>query len=68
VPEVLLSGNHEAIRRFRLRQQVRLTLLRRPDLIAAHWETYPPEVVECIRQVAQELGLTVGLGKGENSA
>jgi len=68
VPDLLLSGNHEAIRQFRLRQQVRLTLLRRPDLIAAHWETYPPEVVECIRQVAQELGLTVGLGKKENSA
>lgn len=33
VPEVLLSGHHEMIRRFRLREALRRTLLRRPDLL-----------------------------------
>lgn len=32
-PEVLLSGNHEAIRKWRLREAIRLTMERRPDLI-----------------------------------
>jgi tRNA (guanine37-N1)-methyltransferase len=33
VPEVLLSGNHEAIRRWRLKQSLGKTWLRRPDLL-----------------------------------
>ena len=33
VPEILLSGNHEAIRRWRRREALRRTLLRRPDLV-----------------------------------
>jgi tRNA (guanine37-N1)-methyltransferase len=33
VPEVLLSGHHENIRRWRLRQRVDKTLIERPDLI-----------------------------------
>lgn len=33
VPEVLLSGNHEHIRRWRLKQSLGRTWLRRPDLI-----------------------------------
>lgn len=33
VPEVLLSGHHEAIRRWRTREALRRTLLRRPDLL-----------------------------------
>jgi tRNA (guanine37-N1)-methyltransferase len=32
---VLLSGNHEAIRRWRLKQALGRTWQRRPDLIAA---------------------------------
>jgi tRNA (guanine37-N1)-methyltransferase len=35
VPEVLLSGHHENIRRWRLKQALGRTWLRRPDLIAA---------------------------------
>lgn len=35
VPEVLLSGDHEKIRRWRLKQSLRRTLERRPELIAA---------------------------------
>lgn len=34
VPEVLLSGDHEAIRRWRLQQALGRTWLRRPDLLA----------------------------------
>lgn len=34
VPEVLLSGNHRAIRRWRLQQSLGRTWLRRPDLLA----------------------------------
>ncbi len=33
VPEVLLSGNHERIRRWRREQALRVTLERRPDLL-----------------------------------
>ena len=33
VPSVLLSGNHEAIRRWRLKQKLGRTLQRRPDLL-----------------------------------
>jgi tRNA (guanine37-N1)-methyltransferase len=36
VPEVLLSGNHADIRRWRLARSVERTWLRRPDLIVAH--------------------------------
>jgi tRNA (guanine37-N1)-methyltransferase len=36
VPPVLLSGNHADIRRWRLKQAVARTWLRRPDLIAAN--------------------------------
>lgn len=34
VPEVLLGGNHEAIRRWRLKQALGLTWQRRPELLA----------------------------------
>ena len=33
VPEILLSGNHEEIRRWRLKQALGRTLERRPDLL-----------------------------------
>jgi tRNA (guanine37-N1)-methyltransferase len=41
VPEVLLSGHHEQIRRWRRREQLRRTLARRPDLIA--WDRLSDE-------------------------
>ena len=34
VPEVLLSGNHEKIRLWRLKESLKLTWGRRPDLLA----------------------------------
>ena len=33
VPEVLLSGNHEKIRRWRLKESLRTTYRNRPDLL-----------------------------------
>jgi tRNA (guanine37-N1)-methyltransferase len=41
VPDVLLSGHHEQIRRWRRREQLRRTLQRRPDLIV--WERLSDE-------------------------
>ncbi len=35
VPEILLSGNHAAIRRWRKEQALRMTMARRPDLLAS---------------------------------
>ena len=35
VPSVLLSGNHEQIRRWRLKQRLGVTWLKRPDLFAS---------------------------------
>ena len=35
VPEVLLSGNHANIRKWRLKQSLLLTRVKRPDLLAA---------------------------------
>lgn len=36
VPEVLAGGNHEAIRKWRRREALRRTAVRRPDLLARH--------------------------------
>ena len=36
VPEVLLSGNHRVIAEWRQAESARVTLARRPDLVAAH--------------------------------
>ncbi|MFT6300102.1 MAG: tRNA (guanine37-N1)-methyltransferase, partial [Saprospiraceae bacterium] len=33
VPDVLLSGNHESIRQWRLTESLKRTLQRRPDLL-----------------------------------
>jgi tRNA (guanine37-N1)-methyltransferase len=55
VPEVLLSGNHEAIRRWRLERSVEATVTRRPDLVKKNWHRYPDEVRELIGRFAPEL-------------
>jgi tRNA (guanine37-N1)-methyltransferase len=36
VPPVLLSGDHQAIARWRQRESARRTRVRRPDLLARH--------------------------------
>jgi tRNA (guanine37-N1)-methyltransferase len=37
VPEVLVSGNHEAVRRWRRKEALRNTWLKRPDLLRDRW-------------------------------
>ena len=59
VPEVLLSGNHELIRRWRLKESLRRTLLRRPDLLQRK------ELSEEERQILAELEQE--FGKEENN-
>jgi tRNA (guanine37-N1)-methyltransferase len=53
VPEVLLSGNHEEIRRWRRKESIRRTILRRPDLM----ERFQPakEDALLIRELMEEL-------------
>jgi tRNA (guanine37-N1)-methyltransferase len=38
VPEVLVSGDHKKIARYRLEEAVRITRERRPDLLELHPE------------------------------
>ncbi len=57
VPAVLASGDHEAVRLWRLRQAVRLTLRRRPDLLASGWARLPEEVRSLAAAVAEEEGV-----------
>jgi len=58
VPEVLLSGNHAAIATWRRREQLRRTLQRRPDLLAAARLT--EEDLRVLEELRRELE-----GKGE---
>jgi tRNA (guanine37-N1)-methyltransferase len=55
VPEVLLSGNHEAIRRWRLERAVEATVTRRPDLVKKNWKQYSDEVRRLVSQLAPDL-------------
>ncbi|MBI3997755.1 MAG: tRNA (guanosine(37)-N1)-methyltransferase TrmD [Armatimonadetes bacterium] len=52
VPEVLLGGHHEQIRRWRRREQLRRTLARRPDLIV--WDALSDEDRAWLREEAPE--------------
>ena len=52
VPEVLLSGDHEAIRRWRLKQSLGATWLKRPDLLEAM--SLPVEQEELLEQFKQD--------------
>lgn len=53
VPEVLLSGNHEAIRRWRLKQSIRKTLVFRPDLLSKR--TFSKEESQYLKEIESEL-------------
>jgi len=55
VPDVLLSGNHEKIARWRLERAVEVTVTRRPDLVKKNWDRYPVQVRQLIRRYAPEL-------------
>ena len=52
VPEVLLSGNHERIRRWRLKQALGRTLERRPDLLQGRAMT--PEEEQLLAEYLRE--------------
>jgi tRNA (guanine37-N1)-methyltransferase len=54
VPEVLLSGHHENIRRWRLKQALGRTWLRRPDLLEAR--TLSQEEQKLLEEFRQEHG------------
>jgi len=56
VPPVLLSGNHAEIARWRRREQLRRTLLRRPELLAAApLSSEDRQMLEAIKRDAGEL-------------
>lgn len=55
VPDILLSGNHEAIARWRRRQQLQRTLVRRPDLLdSAPLSAEDRALLESLRQELDE--------------
>lgn len=55
VPEVLMSGHHENIRRWRLEESLRKTFLRRPDLLEDYQLTDEEEkLLEKIKKEYQE--------------
>jgi tRNA (guanine37-N1)-methyltransferase len=54
VPEVLTSGHHANIARWRLRESLKKTLIYRPELLAA--EGLPSEVQKLMREVLTEGG------------
>ncbi|MDH3637312.1 MAG: tRNA (guanosine(37)-N1)-methyltransferase TrmD [Gammaproteobacteria bacterium] len=55
VPEVLLSGDHEAIRRWRLKQSLGRTWARRPDLLTGMDLT--PEQTELLQEYQREAAM-----------
>ena len=57
VPAVLTSGDHAAVAAWKLREAVRLTLRRRPDLLAASRAALPPAVLAVAAAVAREEGI-----------
>ena len=57
VPPVLSSGDHAAVAAWRRREAARLTLRRRPDLIAAGWPGFPVDLRGAVTEVAVEEGI-----------
>jgi tRNA (guanine37-N1)-methyltransferase len=57
VPEVLLSGHHENIRRWRLRKRIEKTLALRPDLLKKGIDEgiFDKETLKIIDEVREEL-------------
>ncbi|MFA4016752.1 MAG: hypothetical protein RUDDFDWM_001863 [Candidatus Fervidibacterota bacterium] len=55
VPEVLLSGDHEAIRRWRRKEALKRTLLRRPDLLSK--AKLSDEDLKLLEEVKKEVGI-----------
>jgi tRNA (guanine37-N1)-methyltransferase len=51
VPEILLSGDHAKIDRWRLEEAVKVTKERRPDMLAEH-----PEIEESLKPKKKRKG------------
>lgn len=49
VPEILFSGNHQAVKKWRLREALKRTLERRPDLLKE--EYLDPEALEILKEI-----------------
>jgi tRNA (guanine37-N1)-methyltransferase len=63
VPEVLVSGDHGAVRRWRLRQSIRRTLERRPDLLARRaWSREEEQLLGEVRAERAERAAEEGSG------
>lgn len=60
VPEVLLSGHHELIRRWRLKEALRRTWLRRPDLLEQKQLTEEESLI--LRELLEEYSRKEGKG------
>lgn len=58
VPEVLLSGDHQKVAEFRREASLRLTLERRPDLLARHFFALPKDLRHKARELARQLGIS----------
>ena len=58
VPQVLLSGHHEKIRRWRLKESLRLTLRQRPDLLEGR--RLSPEESGLLEEIRAEDGAEAG--------
>ncbi len=56
VPEVLLSGHHENIRKWRLKESLKRTLVKRPDLILKH--KFTEEEKEILKEILEEIEQT----------
>jgi tRNA (guanine37-N1)-methyltransferase len=63
VPEVLVSGDHGRIRRWRRKESLRATRARRPDLLAL--APLGPEDQALIREIEDEARAGVPLGAGQ---
>jgi len=57
VPEILLSGNHQEIRKYRLEESIRITLIKRPDLIKKGIENnkFDKETISLINKIKKIL-------------
>ena len=55
VPEVLLNGNHKLIREYHLKEALRKTLLRRPDLLENR--EFTKEEIKLLNEIKKEEGL-----------
>jgi tRNA (guanine37-N1)-methyltransferase len=66
VPDVLVSGDHGAVRRWRLKASLQRTLLRRPDLLEGR--AFTPEERTLLDEIGRELAGPVGGAPGEPGA